>query len=164
MGNYGKYVGADLAPLGDAAMEIKLTATTAHLIFEEVMAGDTSENVQHVWDLLDETIWYCDAILNGASNDEGIFVATDDPRVQEKIREVKRSVQGFIQSARDRYSQRVGSVTTGSEVDQAFDESYEKLQEGLNRIMTSLNQQQNIEIVRLAGNAKYMLANGHLFF
>ena len=39
----GVEVGERLAPLGDAAMEIKLTATLAHLLFEEIMAGDDGE-------------------------------------------------------------------------------------------------------------------------
>ncbi|MCB0075076.1 MAG: hypothetical protein KDE20_26640, partial [Caldilineaceae bacterium] len=84
VGKSGLHVGADLAPLGDAAMEIKLTATRAHLLFEEIMAGDTTEDINEVWSLLDETLWYTDAILQGGSSDEGIFIASTDPVVLDK--------------------------------------------------------------------------------
>ena len=67
-------LGEKSAPLIDACMELKLTAVEAHLLFEEVMAGDKSENIAEVWTLLESSIWYADAILNGASNDEGTFL------------------------------------------------------------------------------------------
>ena len=68
----GILVSERLAPLGDAAMEIKLMATTAHLIFEEI----EGEDVQVVWNLLDKTLFYVDAILNGGENDEDTFYAS----------------------------------------------------------------------------------------
>ncbi len=55
LGEDGVLVAERLAPLGDAAMEIKLSATEAHLVFEEIMAGDAGEDIQVVWKLLDET-------------------------------------------------------------------------------------------------------------
>ncbi len=163
VGERGENVGAKLAPLGDAAMEIKLTATTAHLLFEEILAGDTSEDINQVWKLLDETLWYCDAILKGGQNDEGIFVATKNPQVREKIREVRVSVEGFIAGAHQRYDQRSNSVTIGSDVDQAFDKQYENLQEGLAAIIEKHNQPNHLSIIQLAGESRFLLADGHLF-
>ncbi|TYC52256.1 hypothetical protein FMN50_18040 [Rhodobacterales bacterium] len=76
VGEQGNAVGARLAPLGDAAMEIKLTATHAHLLFEVIMSGDAGESIDEVWDLLNETKFYANAILNGGSNEEGSFYPT----------------------------------------------------------------------------------------
>jgi hypothetical protein len=52
VGASGKDAGLKYAPLVDAAMEIKLSATRAHLLFEEIMAGDDSEDINEVWALL----------------------------------------------------------------------------------------------------------------
>jgi len=161
-GNYGYTVGAKYAPLGDAAMEIKLTATTAHLIFEEIMAGDETEDIQQVWDLLDESIWYCDAIIYGGENDEGKFFAIGEKAVEDKIKEVKQSIQNFKESAKVRYQNRLSNITVGSEVDRKFDMGYEAIQEKLESI--SIDNQDDALVVRLTNEAKYLLANGHLFF
>ena len=165
VGKSGLHVGADLAPLGDAAMEIKLTATRAHLLFEEIMAGDTTEDINEVWSLLDETLWYTDAILQGGSSDEGIFIASTDPVVLDKATQVRSSVEKFIQSARDRYDTRASAAGTGSEADQLFDADYEALIANLDSIIQS-NQIDNskLEVVLEAGAAKFALADSHLFF
>lgn len=161
VGESGENVGVELAPLGDAAMEIKLTATTAHLIFEEILAGDATEDIDEVWKLLDESLWYCDAILSGGTNDEGTFVASTNPYVLKEINEVKTSLNNFIKSAHQRYDQRKGAVQVGSEVDQDFDQLYEKIQENLSNI---INQNSGNGSKDLAHRSKYLLANGHLFF
>ena len=159
----GVHVGEILAPLADAAMEIKLTATTAHLLFEEIVAGDESEDIQEVWKLLDETLWYSNAILNGGSNEEGTFTATDSPEVREKIEKVSQLVTKFIESAKQRYAQRVGSSGTGSEVDQAFDQKYDTLQNGLKNLAEESKAKGATEALAATGDARFSLANGHLF-
>lgn len=160
IGKSGEEVGARLAPLGDAAMEIKLTATEAHLIFEEILGGDDAEDIQAVWDLLDQTLFYCDAILEGRTNDEGTFVATKDLSVAEKIKVVKRNVEVFTDMAKARYAQRSGATGTGSGADQEFDEIYEKIQ---SEILTVLKEPDSVAVALAYALAKYELANGHLF-
>ncbi len=185
VGNSGVEVGAHLAPLGDATMEIKLTATTAHLIFEEIMAGDASEDVEVVWTLLNETLWYCDAILQGGSNDKGTFVASKDPLVLEKVAQVRESVDLLIESAQTRYDTRVRAAGIGSEADQLFDESYEALltsldafvdeyagDESYKAMLTSLDtfvdeyagDESFVLVLEEVGEAKFALADSHLFF
>lgn len=153
-------IAVKLAPLGDAAMEIKLSATTAHLVFEEIMGGDTTEDIQQVWDALDEALWYSDAILQGGENEEGTFFATEDPRVREKIESVRKDIEKFIKSAHERYTLFAASGGIGSEADQIFDDSYEVIQASLDTIRKS---SQNISVVNLSGEAQYLTANGHLF-
>ncbi|MCB9078233.1 MAG: methyl-accepting chemotaxis protein [Anaerolineaceae bacterium] len=164
VGNLGVSVGADLAPLGDAAMEIKLSATRAHLLFEEIMAGDTTEDINEVWALLDKTLWYTDAILQGGSNEEGTFVASTDPVVLEKAAQVRKSVEQFIQCAHDRYDTRVSAAGIGSEADQQFDADYEALVANLDTIIqANQTSPSKLEIILEAGAAKFALADAHLF-
>ncbi|MEH0020684.1 MAG: methyl-accepting chemotaxis protein [Desulfobacter sp.] len=165
VGTQGVTVGERLAPLGDAAMEIKLTAANAHLIFEEILAGDDSEDVNQVWELLDETLFYCNAILSGGKNDEGTFYATTDPRVREKMEMVKSSVEKFIQSAKTRYATRVSSAGTGSQADQDFDASYEAIISALDTIIAAhRTDSEKLDTLVAAGHAKFLLADNHLFF
>lgn len=159
--NSGENLGVKLAPIGDAAMEIKLTATTGHLWFEEIMSGDTNEDIQDVWKLFNETLWYCNAILEGDENDEGIFYRVDDPEIRRKIESVRNDVEEFVETAHSRYATLSGSVSIGSEVDQKFDEHYQEIQALLSELIQE-NKTQNNVILQL-GEAKYLLANGHLF-
>ncbi len=166
IGQEAENVSVKLAPLGDAAMEIKLTATHAHLIFEEIMAGDTSESIDEVWALLDDSLWYAEAIAEGGSNDEGTFVASEDPRVQEKITAVREAIGTFIEGARERHGLLARQAGTGSGADQEFDDLYEKAQKGLSGISEgarSLPAEAALPVVEAIGLAKYHLANGHLF-
>ncbi|MEZ5878343.1 MAG: methyl-accepting chemotaxis protein [Tepidamorphaceae bacterium] len=125
IGDNGIEAGEKLAPLGDAAMEIKLSATHAHLLFEEIMSGDDGESIDEVWKLLDETRFYVNAILNGGSNDEGTFYPSEDPLVREKIAEVQVSVDAFIEAAKRRYARRADNAGAGSADDEAFDQTFE---------------------------------------
>lgn len=162
---HSKTVALDLAPLGDAAMEIKLKATMAHLLFEEILAGDPGEDVNQVWKLLDETLFYCDAILSGAEIDERRFVASKDPEVRKKLAQVKASVEIFIGSAHTRYDTRTASTGTGSEADQAFDGSYEGILTDIDTILMTLRKGDGQpDAIYLAGQAKFLLADSHLFF
>lgn len=166
IGDESETVAIDLAPLGDAAMEIKLSATTAHLIFEEIMAGDTSEDINEVWNLLDESSWYANAILNGGSNDEGTFVGSKSPEVRAKMQTVQVSIEQFIESAKQRHSQLLAKEGVGTSADQEFDALYESLQTQLSSVLPAIKQSgdlQTVFAVEAIGNAKFHLANGHLF-
>ena len=165
VGNEGVRVSTKLAPLGDAAMEIKLTATRAHLLFEEIIAGDAGEDINDVWKELEETLFYCDAIIKGGKNDEGTFFASEDPAVIDKVRIVKKSVENFIISAHTRYDTRTSVAGTVSEADQTFDVSYEAIIESLEKIIVQhRSDSMYLDTLVNAGKAKFLLADSHLFF
>lgn len=129
-------LGVKNAPLADAAMEIKLTATTAHLWFEEVMTGaEGKEAMTEVWSLLDEALWYCDAILQGGKNEEGTYYAVENAEIENKISEVKKDVHDFKEAAKQRFANRYGgaageSALDDQTLDDRFDELFERFIKG----------------------------------
>ena len=90
---YGFFKGGRMskvyAPLVDAAMEIKLEATTAHLWFEEIISGDRHEDISEVWKHQDQAEWYAKAMLEGGKNPEGTFIPIDDAEMRRKIKNVQ---------------------------------------------------------------------------
>lgn len=161
-----KTVAVDLAPLGDAAMEIKLTATNAHLLLEEIMGGDTSEDINEVWALLDESRWYANAILEGGTNEEGTFVASQSPAVRAQIEEVLVALDTLIAVSERRYARIASQEGVGTGADQQFDSLYENLQTDLGKLLPPLRQSTDpaaVTAIENVGEARYRLANGHLF-
>jgi hypothetical protein len=73
--SYGFILGNHLAekftPLVDAAMEIKLEATTAHLWLEEILAGEKDKDFDTVINHITQAQWYAVAMLQGGENAEG---------------------------------------------------------------------------------------------
>ena len=67
VGRQGIQLSEEHAPLIEAAKEIKLTALQAHLLFEEVMAGTSEEDISKVWSLLDDTRFYATAMIEGTT-------------------------------------------------------------------------------------------------
>lgn len=136
IGEQGYMVSAKLAPLGDAAMGINQSATRAHLLFEEIVAGDTTEEIQEVWDLLDDALWYSNAILNGGVKGDRRFYATEDAQVQERMGAVQVGIKRFIESAHKRHEIFLAideesvivtenDPSAGSLSDQNFDQEFE---------------------------------------
>lgn len=126
LGQSGLELGERLAPLSDAAMEIKLTATHAHLLFEEIMSGDEGEDINLVWELIAESRFYANAILSGGTNDEGTFYPTKSEPVRQSIAKVLKGLEIFEQVARDRY-QNIGKDVAGTDADERFDQAFETL-------------------------------------
>lgn len=162
VGSEGLYKIEHLAPLGDAAMEIKLTATEAHLIFEEIMAGDVEEDVNAVWALLDETRFYANAILNGGENDEGTFYASEDPVVQESIAKVLSNLDEFIRVAKERHATLGSDQGVGSGADEKFDALYDTLVTQAQAIANKAEHQDDAGLQKDIGKVAYHLAHGHL--
>jgi len=160
VGKEGHALGAELAPLGDAAMEIKLTATHAHLLFEEIMSGDDGESIDEVWHLLDETRFYTNAILNGGANDEGTFYPTQSEAVREKIVRVQTAVDEFVTAAQSRYASLSDDQGVGSSADEEFDGLYDELVDRIAVLAAAAPE--NAVAQRHAGEARYRLAHGHL--
>ena len=164
VGEEGENIGKKLAPLADAAMEVKLTATEAHLVLEEIIGGDTSEDPKQVYELLERSEWYARAIIEGGENDEGHFHPSENPTVRNKINEVLKDLEKFRTSAQERIDQALKAGVAGSGSDQRFDELYDAIQNRLAALIDAHGRPEHLAVVRNAGEARFLLANGHLFF
>lgn len=119
----------DLMPQADAAMEIQLSATRAHLLFEEIIAGDETESIDEVWALVDEAEWYAQAILDGGKNEKGHFLPTSLPDVRANTEKVVQQIRQFRETAKLRYQNRGEESGAGTAADEEFDQSFEGFSE-----------------------------------
>ena len=162
VGDEGRRAGRELAPLADAAMEIKLTATTAHLLFEEIMAGDEGEDVNEVFELLTESLWFANAIVEGGDNGDIVVYPTQSEAVRQKMAEVIRQIEDFTEVTRERYAQKAGHQGVGSEADEQFDQLYESLVAASADWLDQSRGDYKTRSAQLIGDYRYHLANGHL--
>ena len=156
----GEEVGAGLAPLGDAAMEIKLNAAQAHLVMEELMAGDAAEDFSEVLAFLAESRFYARAILEGGENAEGRFLATADPRVTERIERVLRGLDDFERAAEARHALLASAQGVGTGADEAFDALYDSLEE--DAAAAAALAPFDAFVQRDVGAARQLISHGHL--
>lgn len=165
VGHQGIEVGRHLAPQVEAALLIQLDATEAHLVFEEIMAGDTSEDIEEVWELIDAAIWYSEAIVSGGHDKETDLdiLPTSNQEVAETMVAITASLKKFEDAAHSRYGQYTGSSGVGTEADITFDENYDKIQEGLAKIGRDQLKNGNTSVVYNVGRASFLFADGHLF-
>jgi len=119
----GNRITATYAPLIDAAMDIKLEATEAHLWFEDILHGDRQKSMQTVWNHLSEADWYAKAMLEGGVNDEGTFVPLEDVGLRLKIEDLQKKLRQFTITTQQRYKNKESS-TAGTDIDQRYDTIY----------------------------------------
>ena len=158
--NQGITVGQRLAPLTSAAIEIRLTAANAHLLIEEIMAGNASETIQDVTAYLDDTQFYAEAILNGGENESGTYFASGSPEVRAEMEKVINDLSVFRKAIANRYALLEGNQGVGSSADFEFDGLYDGIITQIDDIGTAYRE--NATVQRLIGQALFLLAHGHL--
>jgi hypothetical protein len=146
---YGFYLGNQMVvkytPLVDAAMEIKLEATTAHLWFEEVVSGDRSEDIDLVRGHLDQAQWYATAMLEGGENAEGTFLPLDDPVLISEVEKVYEKITIFRTITDQRY-QSIQESGTGTQIDQLYDAIFRDFIEQADRVESKLQAEIALEV------------------
>ena len=162
VGQEGRHVGTELTPLADAAMEIKLTATTAHLKFEEIMAGDDSEDIAEVWALIASSRQFATAILEGGTLEGETFYPSRSDEVKRLIREVLALIDDFEQSAHSRFENMQISAGASPGADAEFDRLYQSLISTGESWRNQAARTGDVSIAVLAGDFRYHLSNGHL--
>ena len=135
----GNRMAARYIPLVDAAMEIKLEATTAHLWLEEIISGDPHVDIATVWRHLDAARWYANAMLEGGENPEGIFIPLEDPQLRYEITEVQRLLRDFKEVAEERFFAQEGAAP-GSDIDERFDTIFAGFLQHADEVKTRLQQ------------------------
>jgi diguanylate cyclase (GGDEF)-like protein/PAS domain S-box-containing protein len=121
--NTGRNIAERYSPLVNAAMEIKLEATTAHLWFEEAITGDRTIEIEEILFHIDQSEWYANAMLNGGKNEEGTFLALNDPDIRLKIKETISGLHNFRLIAQQRWQEQSVSGV-GSAIVQQFDQAF----------------------------------------
>lgn len=111
---------AGYAPQINAATEIKLEATTAHLWFEELISGDRYEDIENILRRIDRARWYAQVMLGGGESADGRIVALRDPRLRREIGQVQDKLDEFANITNQRWQARNGAGI-GSETDQQYD-------------------------------------------
>ena len=140
---YGFFKGDRMAktytPLIDAAMEIKLEATTAHLWFEEIIGGDRNEEINKVWQHQDQAVWYAKAMLEGGKNSKGTFIPLDDAELCSKIRNVQEKLKEFRKITQKRLETKELSGV-GTDIDQRYDTIFQSFLKNADEVETELQQ------------------------
>lgn len=133
-------VGRENAPLVDAAMEIKITSTEAHLWLEEVISGaEPPESIEIVKELIDDAIFFANAIISGGSNYEGTFIPTDDPEIRSEAENVLSLLTTYRETAVNRYD--LAIVKKQTEKMQSLDDQFDKVYEDL------INESDELEVM-----------------
>ena len=135
----GNHMIAGQAPMIDAAMEIKLEATTAHLWFEEVISGDKLEDLEAVMAHLSKADWYARSMLQGGENSEGVFSPLKDETLQREIIEVRGKIAKFNQITLERWDNRE-SAGIGTDIDQRYDRIFRDFIAQADKVETGLQQ------------------------
>ncbi|MDM8564504.1 response regulator [Candidatus Halobeggiatoa sp. HSG11] len=149
-------LGTKNAPLADAAMEIQLTATIAHLWFEEIIIGiEDKEVIKRVWQLLDKSIWYADAILKGGTNSKGTFYPVNDPTIEKQIISVKQDINTFIKNAHLRFDNNFGKKELD---DQDLDDKFDQI---FNRFITTADAVEEMFRAKMLEDAKRMKSHAN---
>ncbi|MCR4378216.1 MAG: GGDEF domain-containing protein [Rhodospirillales bacterium] len=135
--NTGLRLAERYTPLIDATMEVKLSATTAHLWFEEMVSNDRAENFNSVRRHLQEADWYAEAMLKGGTNEEGTFIPLDDPVLRGKIEHTRELLVELNRLMELRWRAHL-STGGGTAHDPAFDHIFADLVVETDQVETSL--------------------------
>ncbi len=108
-------------------MEIKLEATTAHILFEEILSDHKNVDIKKVFKHLDLADWYAEVMLNGGKNQEGRFIALDNMEMSNTntIKEVWEDIDEFKEIAILRLEKR-GVLSFDSVFVQAYDDKFDE--------------------------------------
>ena len=147
--SYGFYLGNHMAvkyaPLVDAAMEIKLEATTAHLWFEELVSGDRFEDINEVKHHLDQAQWYASAMLEGGENPEGNFIPLKDPILRGEIEKVFKKINTFREITDKRF-EAIQESGAGTQIEQRYDAVFRDFISQADRVESKLQAEIATEI------------------
>lgn len=103
-------------PTIEAAEEIKVNGAMAHVWFEEVLSGDTTQSIKEVWYFLDLADWYALALLEGGESIRGRFKPLENEQLRNIVVSMRETLVEFRHYDTIRYAQQSTS-TPGSDID-----------------------------------------------
>jgi CheY-like chemotaxis protein len=134
------------APLVDAAMEVKLNASLAHLWFEEGItsanekgAGSTvgEDELGKAWEFIGNAEKYAKIMLEGGTTSEGAFNPVEDEELRDGVQKTMVEIQRFRVMAQERWDNRK-EAGVGTDIDQQFDRLFDHLLEEADAVETKL--------------------------
>lgn len=109
-----------------AMSKIQYMATEGHLWFEEIMAGDSSENVAVCYKLWDNAALICSKIQDGGDFGSETYDPIDDDQLRQQLSDIKKNLAFLIESGKKRYTalQNNAPEIERRNDDEKFDELY----------------------------------------
>ena len=133
------------APLINADTEIKLNVSVAHMMVEEILAGDQTKNIEDVKKSLDIAGMNAKAMLEGGRNLEQTIIPLKDIEVRGIVNKVIQELKEFRTIAEHRLSHRKTSLA-GSPIDHRYDEEYSKFTKNADQIKLRLMELISIDL------------------
>lgn len=119
-----------LRQAGQQALEnIRFLSTQGHLWFEEIMGGDTSQDVEECYNLWKQSIECCDVLLYGGEYQGKYYAAVEHPILKQRITDARSLLEQLSNLGRERYAGLHNNTAAGagSSADQHFDEVYSSI-------------------------------------
>lgn len=124
-------------PLIDAAMEVKLEVTTAHLLLEELINGDHLEDLEKLNLHFKNAQWYAMAMLKGGENQEGRFIPLTDQNLRNEIERVYQKIVVFQKITNQRLKN-IKKFGAGTIIDQRYDNIFNDVISQADRVENAL--------------------------
>ena len=138
---YAIYTGRSIAerhyPLIEAAKEIKLEVTTAHLWLEEIISGDQSISIEDVWTHFDKSQAYAHSMLAGDISEKVLFEPLSDPNLRTHIEVTIAHIQHLRQISQTRWSS-ISTVDASANFDQPFDVAFLQVLKDIDQVEKAL--------------------------
>ena len=125
------------APLLNADTEVKLNVSVAHMLVEEILAGDTTKNMEDVEKALDRAGKNAQAMLDGGMYKEQIIIPLEDIEIRNVVKNVIQELKEFRAIAKYRLSHRKTSLA-GSPIDHRYDKEYKVFAKNADQIKLRL--------------------------
>ncbi|MHB8765658.1 MAG: PAS domain-containing protein [Deferrisomatales bacterium] len=159
---YGGYrVAAVQAPLLHAALEVRLQVTRAHLWLEEILAGDSDESLEAVWDSLEQAERVAGAMMEGGRRLGLPLLPLEDPALRARIVAVQQRVQEVKDLTVSRFVDARGAGP-GSPQDLAYDAAYQALDDSAQEVERALGQALEADRDRFLATLVVLLSAGVL--
>jgi signal transduction histidine kinase len=133
------------APLITADTEIKLNVSVAHMWVEEILAGDTTKNMEDVQKFLDSASKNARAMLDGGKNGQQVIISLQDNEIRSMVQKVLQELTEFRAIAEHRLSNRKTSLA-GSPIDHRYDEVYSTFSKNADQIKFRLMELISIDL------------------
>jgi len=127
------------APLMDAAVQMKLELTNAHLNLEEVIAGDPDLQMDDVVTSLQNAQACAETILQACITKIGGLKILNDPQIHQNTEEITEKLSDFKQKTLRRWDvKEVAAI--GSEIDRQYNEDFRNLAALMNEVKVDVTQ------------------------